>query len=220
MMTETAVRKTTRKKRGTKPKVMLPEAEGPGPERRRLSRADYHRAAELGIFGPDERLELIHGEVYQMSPQSRRHARGVMTIAAALEEAFGEGFHVQQQLPLATEDSEPEPDIAVITGEPDDFKDQHPPIHAAALIVEIADTSLKGDRGLKAALYAEAGVKDYWIVNLNARCIEVYREPAALPDVPNGHGYKSMRLYTEGESLSPLARPEAEITVVRLLPAL
>ncbi len=220
-MTETAVRKRSRGKRGTKPKVALPEAEGPELERRKLSRADYHRAAELGIFGPDERLELIHGEVYRkISPQSRRHARGVITIAVTLEEAFGEGFHVQQQLPLAMADSEPEPDVAVLSGDPDDYKDQHPPVSAAVLVVEISDTSLKGDRGLKAALYAEAGVTDYWIVNLNARAVEVYREPAALPNAPHGFGYKSVRLYLEDETVSPLAKPEAAIPVARLLPAL
>lgn len=219
-MTETAVHKTTRGKRGTKPKVALPEAEGPELERRKLSRADYHRAAELGIFGPDERLELIHGEVYRkMSPQSSAHAMAIRAVATALEEAFGEGVDVRQQLPVHTDDSEPEPDVAVVPGSWQDYKN-HPSADVALLIVEIADTSVRGDRGLKAALYAEAGVRDYWIVNLNARAVEVYREPAALASTPHGFGFKSVRLYTEDETVSPLAKPEAAIPVARLLPAL
>ncbi len=215
-MTDTAVRK----KRSTKPKAVAPQAEGPGPVRRLLTREEYHRAAELGIFGPDERLELIHGEVYlKMSPQSGAHAMAIRAITTAMEEAFGEGVDVRTQLPLRAENSEPEPDVSVVPGSWRDYSD-HPAVNVALLIVEVADTSVRSDRGLKAALYAGAGVKDYWVLNLKTNTLEVYREPAAIPDAPFGHGYKSVRLHTADETVSPLAKPEAAIPVTRLLPAL
>jgi Uma2 family endonuclease len=198
------------------PEVPPVEADGPGPCKRLLTREEYHKMAEAGIFGPDERLELIDGEVYKtMSPQARLHARAIMRLASRLREAFGEGFYVQQQLPLAGPDSEPEPDLSVLPGTPEDAR-EHPLCADAALVVEVADTSLRTDRKLKAPFYARAGVRDFWIVNLKHRTVEVYREPgdAGAPSPE----YKSVRIYTEGETLSPLAAPEAALAVSDILP--
>jgi Uma2 family endonuclease len=203
-----------------KPEIVpaLPEADEAAPAKRLLTREEYHRAGELGIFGPDERLELIHGEVYKkMSPQARLHARAIMQLATRLRDAFGDGYFVQQQLPLATDNSEPEPDVSVLPGSPDDYR-EHPRCADAALVVEVADTSLRTDQTLKASLYAEAGVTDYWIVDLKARTIEVYREPAETPTKGFPFGYKSRRIYAEGETLSPLAAPEAALAVADILP--
>lgn len=194
-----------------------PEEDGPGPLRRLLTREEYHRMAEAGIFGPDERIELIHGEVYhKVSPQKSSHFFVIHRVAAVLTAIFSEGFIVRQQGPLRfEEDSEPEPDVSVVPGRWEDYTFVHPRLIHSVLVVEVADTSLRSDRTIKAALYAQAGVQDYWIVNLTNGTVEVYREPDAAA---GPKGYKSRRIYTAGESLSPLAAPETSIPVADILP--
>ncbi|HEY3411461.1 MAG TPA: Uma2 family endonuclease [Armatimonadota bacterium] len=200
------------------PNPEIPETNGAMPERR-FTRAEYHRAAETGVFAPDERLELLWGRVVtKMSPMSSAHAMGIRAVAEALDEAFGEGFDIRQQLPaFAGEKSEPEPDICVLPGSWRDYP-AHPQLNRAVLVVEIADTSLRFDRGIKAALYAEAGVRDYWVLNLTNRTLEVFRDPAPLPDTPSGFAYRTCTVYTTDLTVSPLERPDAVIPVQSLFP--
>ncbi len=189
------------------------------PRRRRWTRAEYYRAAEVGVFRPDEKLELINGEIYEkVSPQSRAHARAVMKGQKALEAAFGPGFFVQPQCPMrVSDDSEPEPDLLVVEGDPEEFED-HPTYTDAALVVEVAETTLRFDRGKKAALYAEAGVADYWVVSTAERRLYVLRDPAPMPDSPWGFGYRSVTTYEEAESAAPLRAPGSAVPVTDLLP--
>lgn len=199
------------------PNQEMSDADEAMPERR-FTRAEYHRAAETGVFAPDERLELLWGKVVtKMTPMSRLHARAIRRVSGALEEAFGGDYDVQEQLPLSHGDSEPEPDISVVPGTADQYK-EHPACSDAVLVVEIADSSLRFDRGAKAALYAEAGVRDYWVLNLINRTLEVFREPAASPDAPHGFAYRTHTVYTTDLSVSPLERPDAGISVARLFP--
>ncbi len=193
--------------------------EDPAYRIRRLTREEYHRAAEAGLFGSDERLELLHGEVFiKMSPQLRPHASAILACGQALTDAFGEGFHVQQQLPIRIQnESEPEPDIAVVTGSWRDYADHPTPVDIR-LIVEVSDSTLNADRGRKAALYAEAGIADYWVLNLISRRVESHREPAAFSDSPFGFAYKSITIYTEEEDIRPLAAPNSMVSVASLLP--
>jgi Uma2 family endonuclease len=186
---------------------------------RRMTREEFHRAAETGVYDPSERLELIHGEVYEkLSPQSPRHYNAIQAASESLAEAFGIGYHVRQQGPIGIGDhSEPEPDIAVVKGSWRDFPDDPTPADVV-LIVEVSDSTLSADRGKKAALYAEAAIADYWILNLPARRLEVYRDPAAIPDSPFGFGYKTIRVFLEEEAASPLAATNAVIKVSDLLP--
>ncbi len=142
---------------------------------RKWTRSEYYRMGELGLFN-GQRVELLDGEVIVMSPMGAGHAAAVTKVAHALFRAFGEGFSVRVQLPLALDPTtEPEPDVAVITGSPDDYLDEHP--STAVLIVEVADTSLAYDRTEKARVYARANISEYWIVNLLERQLEVYRKP-------------------------------------------
>jgi Uma2 family endonuclease len=198
----------------------LREADEAPPAKRLLTREEYHKMSEAGIFGPDERVELLFGEVYKkMSPQSPRHASLIRRLEKSLGRVFNDDFECRSQLPLrAGAESEPEPDICIVPGPADDYWDEHPKAADAALIVEIADRSLRTDRGAKAALYAEAGVKDYWIVNVRDRIVEVYREPRALEGGDLSHGYTLVRLFRNGDTLSPLAAPEARLAVGDLLP--
>lgn len=199
---------------------LLPEVIDAPPEKRLLTREEYHKMAEAGIFRPDERLELINGEVYKkMSPQKSSHFFVVDAVQEALKRAFGDAFVVRAQAPVTDgANSEPEPDICVVRGSRRDFAAAHPWLAQTALVVEVTDTSLRTDRRVKAPVYARAGVADYWVVNLKNRTVEVYREPASLRDDTGEFGYRGRRIYSEGETISPLAAPEASVAVDDILP--
>jgi Uma2 family endonuclease len=184
-----------------------------GIRRRRWTRKEYYRAAELGLLRPDERLELLDGEIIQkVSPQKTPHAYVLSRGARLLADAFGPGFYVRQQLPLVLSIwSEPEPDLLVVPGTEVDYLSSHPKARDVQLLAEIADTTLRLDRGRKRAAYARAGISDYWIVNVPERRLEVYRNPS-------GSRYLSVTLYTEEEIVSPLAASQAQIRVADLLP--
>lgn len=188
------------------------------PDVRPLTREEFERAGELGIFRPDERLELIGGEVIRkMSPQKTSHATAIRQAEETLRRAFAAGYDVRVQLPLVLgPHNEPEPDVSVVVGSFKDYRQAHPT--TAVLVVEVADSTLRLDRGAKASLYAQGGVADYWIVNLQDRVLEVHREPAALPDQPLGHHYRSITRHPDSAAISPLAAPRVSIAVADLLP--
>jgi Uma2 family endonuclease len=187
------------------------------PHRRYWTRQEYERAAEVGLFGPDERLELIEGEVIRKMTHNTPHATGIRLAEKLLNRIFGEGYDVRAQLPLALgKRSEPEPDIAVVVGSARDYEDEHP--SSAMLVVEISDATLRLDRTTKASLYARAGIPEYWIVNLKDRLLEVHRQPGSMRGRPLGYGYQSVTTHTERESLCPLAAPQHSVAVADLLP--
>ena len=176
----------------------------------RLSRAEYDRAIEAGVFEPAARLELVNGDLHAMTLQGSRHATGVELVTDALRRTFGSGFRVRMQLPLAADDySEPEPDAAVVTGTIRDYRDAHPT--SAVLIVEVSDDSLHHDRTVKQRLYARCGLPEYWILALPDACLEVYRDPGE-------DGYRSVSVHGPGDSVAPRSCPEAQIAVDGLLP--
>jgi Uma2 family endonuclease len=176
----------------------------------RWSRAEYDRAAAAGVFSADARLELIDGEILDMTPQGSRHATAFSLVADAVQRAFGPGYYVRLQLPLAlADDSEPEPDVAVVEGGVRDYRDEHP--RTALLIVEVSDDSLRRDRTVKQRLYARCSVPDYWILSLADAHLEIYRDPG-------DDGYRTVIVRRAGETVTPLSRPEATIRVSDLLP--
>ena len=184
---------------------------------RRWTRAEYDRLIATGAFRPEERLELLSGQMIVREPQGSRHAVAIELALRALQRAFGPAWRVRVQLPLALgEDSEPEPDLSVVAGDPRDSSASHPT--NPVLVVEVAEASLALDREYKSALYARAGVADYWIVNLVDQQLEVYREPAVAPLVPPGWEYGWRRTLGAGASVSALAAPSALIAVADLLP--
>jgi Uma2 family endonuclease len=181
------------------------------PALRRWTVAEYHQAAAAGIFDPEERLELVNGEIYRMRPQKGPHATGSGLAEEALRAILPAGHTLRIQKPLTLgQDGEPEPDIAIVRGSVRDFARQHPT--TAALVVEVADSSLSFDRAEKAKQYARAAIPDYWVLNLPERVLEVYRDP----DPGNGL-YRQITHYSENESVSPLAAPAAAILVRDLL---
>ena len=176
----------------------------------RWRRGVYDRAVEAGVFGPDDRVELIEGELVMMAPHGSRHATAIRLVNRVLMRVFGEDCIVQCQLPLAiADDSEPEPDVAVVEGEIADYRDGHP--SAALLVVEVADDSLRRDRTVKRRLYARCGIPEYWIVSLPDACLEVYRDP-------DGADYRGVTVLRAGQTVTPLAAPAATIAVSDLLP--
>ena len=184
---------------------------------RRFKRVEYERLTELGVFKPGERLELLDGMLVVREPQATPHATAVRLTLAALRAAFGTGWLVDTQMPLALDDvSEPEPDVFVVPGDARAYRQMHP--SHPVLLVEVADTSLAEDRTLKAALYARAAIADYWIVNLVDRALEVYREPVPSETAPYGWRYASVVILRPPDSVSLLAAPHARIAVASLLP--
>ena len=182
----------------------------PERETHRWSRAEFERMAAAGVFEPDARLELIDGEVLRMPPQSTRHFTAIRLAEQRLAEVFGAGHDVRSQGPLALDGhSEPEPDIAVVMGSPRDYADAHPA--TAVLVLEIADSSLGFDRIAKKRLYARAGIPEYWILDLNAAALEVYREP-------RGDDFLSKQTIGRDGGVAPLAAPEMPVAVTDLLP--
>ena len=176
----------------------------------RLSRVEYDRAVEAGAFEPDAKLELIDGNLHAMTPEGTAHTTGMHLVADCLRQVFGSGFFVRIQNPLAVDEySEPEPDVAVVTGTVRDYRYAHPT--SAALVVEVSNASLQYDRTVKRRLYARSGIPEYWILALPEAFLEVYRHPA-------GDGYRSVTHHAAGDKVAPLARPDAQIAVDDLLP--
>ncbi len=184
---------------------------------RRWKRVEYERLIEKGIFLPGDRLELLAGELVVREPQGTPHAVGIGLAAEALRRAFGPGWDVRVQLPVALDDeSEPEPDVAVVPGGPRDYLAAHP--SRPVLVVEVAETSLALDRTHKGSLYARAGLADYWILNLVDGVLEVYRQPAPSSSAPFGWAYGEVQSLGATGLVSPLAAPSARIPVAALLP--
>lgn len=154
------------------------------------TKPQYHELGDMGWF-QDARVELIEGEVIQMSPISAPHWTAVALASEALRAVFSEGWLVMVQNSFdGGPRSEPEPDNAVLAGKPRDFAHALP--SAAALIVEVSLTTLAYDRTRKASLYAQAGIEDYWIINLKAGQVEVHRKPGTLTDGASGYAEVSI----------------------------
>ena len=183
---------------------------------RRWSRIEYERLVDLGLFKPGEQLELLDGLLVVREPQNAPHATAVRAAQEALRRAFGPGWDVRSQLPVALDDdSEPEPDVAVVPGSYRDYRAAHP--SRPALLVEVADTTLGSDRR-KGNLYARAGVPEYWIVNLTDEVLEVYRRPTTSDLSRFGWTYAETQVLRRGEVVSPLAVPGEQVSVDDLLP--
>ena len=189
-------------------------AQQPLVKTRRWTRKEYGRLIEHGILTEDDPIELVHGQLVVREPQSTPHATGIELVSEALRSAFGPGWRVRAQLPMALGlDSEPEPDVIVVRGSARDFLDDHP--STAALIVEVAKRSLAFDRTVKASLYAHHGIAEYWIINLVDRVVEVHREPDVGPR--RRSRYQRITVARPGDAISPLAAPSAQIAVNDLL---
>jgi Uma2 family endonuclease len=173
---------------------------------RPLKRSEYERMIELGMFA-EERVELIRGLLVKTSPQRAPHASTIERLTELFASRLGGRWRLRVQLPLAlSDDSEPEPDVAVVV--PGNYDAEHPT--SALLVIEVAETTLRTDRS-KVAVYASSGIGEYWIVNLAARTVEVYTSP-------DRDRYAEARTLRVGDTLQPLALADVAIEVTEILP--
>ena len=179
--------------------------------RRRFTVDEYHRMVGAGILNEDDRVELIRGEIVQMSPIGSQHAACVARLTEMLLGRLRGRATLWPQNPLTIlPDSEPQPDIIMLAWRDDFYRHALPRPADVALLIEVADTSLRYDRHIKEPLYAEAGVRDYWIVDVVGDAIEVYRDPDA------GRFRHTQRVGRSG-TLTPLAFPDTPFAAVDVL---
>lgn len=177
---------------------------------------EYARMGELCIFGPEEHVQLIEGEIVAMSPQNPRHARILTHLNALMVLTFHNTHQVWTQLPLTLGTaSEPEPDLALVPLYATDSAWRHP--EQADLVIEVADSSLAFDRKRKASLYAKFQFQDYWIINTRAERVEVRRKPVESPKAQYGWDYEEVAVLAPGQQVSPLLLPHATFEVAELL---
>ncbi len=176
----------------------------------RFTVEDYHRMAEVGILGEDDRVELIEGELVMSSPISSRHAACVKRLNALFSTALQGRAIVGVQDPLRLgEHSEPEPDLMLLRPRADFYRDAHPGPEDVYLVVEVSETSLAYDREVKLPLYARFGVPEVWLVNLVEDRLEVYR-------APRSGSYTHKAVYTQGR-VAPQAFPDLDLDVAAIL---
>lgn len=167
-------------------------------ERYRLSTADFHRMVEAGVLDEETRVELIEGEMVVMSPIGSRHSGVVNQLAAIFFERLQRRAIVSVQNAVHLNDqSEPQPDLALLRPRADYYKRSQPTPEEILLLVEVADTSLDYDREVKLPLYSRAGIPEVWIVNLVDGWLEVYRDPAPV-------GYTALQKVLPGRTAAPL----------------
>jgi Uma2 family endonuclease len=184
--------------------------------RRRWRRAEYDRLVELGVFEQDP-IELLGGQLIVAEPQSAYHAGRIRAIDYRLRAVLPRGWVVSVQSPVSLDDeSEPEPDLVVAPGGPEDYLSTHP--SRPVLVVEVAESSLAFDRRHKGSLYARAGIPEYWIVNLVDGVLEVYRGPEPEPSAPYGWVYRSVAALTPPAVVVPLAFSDVRLAAADLLP--
>jgi Uma2 family endonuclease len=172
---------------------------------------EYHQMAEAGILTEDDRIELIDGEIIEMSPIGRRHRAEVIRLTELFVRAFGDVAHVSVQNPVElSEDMEPQPDLTLLRRQPDYYASTELSPQDVFLLVEVADTSVAFHRRVKMPLYARSGIPEYWLIDLNRETVTVYRDPGPA-------GYRTRRVVQRGERLGPAAFPDRELPVEALL---
>jgi Uma2 family endonuclease len=179
---------------------------------RRFSVYEYHRMAEVGIIHPEERVELIEGQIIQMAAKNPPHSATTKCASDYLRNLMSGLADIRVQEPIQLNKySEPEPDIAVVQMHPRNYFDRHPQPNEVFLVIEVSDTTLKFDREVKAAAYASAAIADYWILDANKQQVFVFRNP-------HSGTYEQQSILPLEETISPLACPEINILIARLFP--
>jgi len=177
-------------------------------ERRRFTIDEYERMAETGILTSDDRVELIEGEIVEMSPIGDPHAAFVANLNRLLMKAFGDQAHVWVQGPLRVPPrSKPQPDLALLRLR--SYVREGATAEDALLVIEVADTSLRYDRTVKLRIYARAGIPEYWIVDANTETLEIYRSPS-------GERYADLLRPSRDDRVAPLAFPDAALPVASI----
>lgn len=179
--------------------------------RRQFTVKQYHQMVEAGILTEDDRVELLEGEIIEMSPIGRRHAACVNRLVRLFSQRLGDRVIVAAQNPVQLGDrSEPQPDIALLRPSADFYEAGHPQAQDIWLLVEVADTTVEFDREIKLPLYARSGVREVWLVDLNENAIAVYREPSLS-------GYGQVQQLQRGQELTVQAFDDLRLSVDEVL---
>jgi len=179
--------------------------------RHKFTVEQYHQMADSGILTQSDRVELIRGEIIEMSPIGTRHAACVMRLIALFSKKLSDRAIVNIQNPVALDDtSELQPDVTLLQPRQDFYESAHPQASDIFLIVEVADTTAKCDREIKIPLYAQENITEVWLVEINQQGIEVYRDPTA-------NGYQAVQKFRPGQTLSIQAFPDVNLTVNEIL---
>jgi Uma2 family endonuclease len=177
----------------------------------RLNVSQYHQMSEVGIFSENDKVELINGEIIEMSPIGRRHAACVDRINRLFSNILGMKVIVRVQNPIILNNlSEPEPDIALLQPRADFYESGHPQPQDIFLLIEVADSSLEYDRDVKIPLYASSGITEVWLVDIYEQVIIVYRYPSE-------NGYSDIQKLSRGEKMSIQAFSEINLVVDDIL---
>jgi Uma2 family endonuclease len=175
----------------------------------------FHYLGDLGMF-EGRRAMLIDGVIVEEGAMNPPHRIALELSSEVLRTAFGAGWRVCVQMPLVLgQSTDPEPDIAVVAGTARGAT-AHPT--TAALVVEVADSSLRFDTTVKVAVYAAASIADYWVLDVNARQLLVFRDPRAASTATHGHMYLTQRTLGPADGVAPLAAPGRTVSVADLLP--
>lgn len=146
--------------------------------KRLITATEYHKMAEVGILKPDDKVELLNGEIIKMSPIGSLHAGYVSIIDELLSDALGKKVHINIQSPVRLAMfSEPEPDLSILKRRKDYYLTRLPRPKDVHLLIEVADSTIEKDRKIKGPMYAKANISEYWILNINERQLEVFRDP-------------------------------------------
>lgn len=178
------------------------------PRKRRFTVDEYYRMADAGVFSQKDRVELIDGHIYTMSPIGSEHAACVRRLTRLLIRRAESQAIVSTQSPIRLDDaSEPEPDLALLKPREDDYAARHPRPDEVMLVIEVADTSVTFDREVKRPLYAEADIPECWIVHLEEERVEVYH-------TPHDNHYADEQQYERGQTIPLQALPELDAVAV------
>ena len=189
----------------------MPAPTAPAITKRRFSVKEYYLMAEAGILSPRDRVELIDGEIVQMAAMGSYHAGCVLYLSTAFSQMLGQRAFVNVQSPVRlSERSEPEPDIALLRPRADFYTESHPRPEDVMLIVEVSHSTVEYDRDVKTPLYAEAGIPELWLVNLDEDYIDGLSDPV-------GSGYRTVRRYVHGDRIAPALLPDAALEVSEIL---
>ncbi|MFQ4143649.1 Uma2 family endonuclease [Chlorogloeopsis sp. ULAP02] len=184
---------------------------------KRFTITEYDRLAELGFFTETDRVELIKGEIISMVSKGKLHSVCETRLERELFKLVGERATLRGQQPIIIPDySEPEPDRVIVKNRADDYLSTHPTPADILLLIEIADSSLKYDQEVKLPLYAEAGISDYWILNLVANYLESYSEP--YQDLQGKFGYRKKIIFLPNESVNLPCFPDLVLDLSRVFP--
>ncbi|MEO0540855.1 MAG: Uma2 family endonuclease [Cyanobacteria bacterium P01_A01_bin.105] len=181
---------------------------------RRFTVDEYYRMSELGIFSPNERTELLNGEIFQMVAQGKAHAVATRRTGNIFRFGLDHRFAVHVQAPITlNERSEPQPDVTVTVADSQDFITHHPGPDEILLLIEASDSSLKHDLETKSLAYAVAGIVDYWVLDVVNRELVAFQQPSPT-------GYQITQTYTDADRVTPLSFKEFDVRVADLLPPL